>query len=230
MIQTSVENGLRVVTFDRPERRNALTRTALDELETVLERAEESVLYLHGAGSAFCAGADLTAVESLDRESALAFARQGQRVANALETYDGAVVAGIDGAARGGGVELALACDVRTATPDATVAENGVSLGIFGAWGGTARLPALLGEGDALDIALSGRVLDATEARRLGLVSRVLEEPRTVAERVAGHDAATVRTIKRRLRDDGPRDRQEQREIEAFADLLTGVDGDDIDH
>jgi enoyl-CoA hydratase/carnithine racemase len=228
MIQTSVEDGMRVVTFDRPDRRNAVTREGLDELERTVERAEESVLYLHGAGSAFCAGADLSAVDALDRESALAFARQGQHVASTLETYDGAVVAGIDGAARGGGVELALACDIRVATPDATLAENGVSLGIFGAWGGTARLPALLGEGEALDIALSGRVLDAEQARRIGLVSRVVAEPRTVATRLAGHDAAAVRAIKRRIRDDGPRDRQEQREIEAFADLLVGVDRSDV--
>jgi enoyl-CoA hydratase/carnithine racemase len=228
MIQTSVEDGLRVVTLDRPERRNALTRDGLDELAATVETADESVLYLHGAGSAFCAGADLTAVGSLDRESALAFARQGQRVANRLETYDGAVVAGIDGAARGGGVELALACDVRVATPDATLAENGVTLGIFGAWGGTARLPALVGEGEALDIALSGRVLAAEEARNVGLVSRVVETPRSVARQLAEHDAAAVRTIKRRIREVGSRDRQEQREIDAFADLLAGLDRSDV--
>jgi enoyl-CoA hydratase/carnithine racemase len=228
MIQTSVDGNLRVVTLDRPERRNAITRDGLADLEATLEAASEPVVFLRGAGSAFCAGADLSAVESLDRESALAFAREGQRVARALESYDGAVVAGIDGPARGGGVELALACDLRVATPEATVAENGVALGIFGAWGGTARLPAVVGQGEALDIALSGRVLDAEEARRVGLVSRIVEDPRAVAERIAGHDSTALRVIKRRIRDDGPQREQEEREIEAFADLLAGRDGSDI--
>ncbi len=85
--------------------------------------------------------------------------KRSRRWASASNTHGrrSAVVAGIDGAARGGGVEMALACDVRVATPDATFAEPGVEFGLFGAWGGTARLRDIVGDGDALDIALSGR-------------------------------------------------------------------------
>lgn len=219
MVQTTSGDGIRTLTLDRPDQRNALTSTALRDLETAVESATEPVLYLHGAGEAFCAGADLDEVKALDSESAEAFAALGQRVARTLESYDGAVVAGIDGAARGGGVELALACDIRVATPGATFAETGVKLGLFGAWGGTARLPDIVGTGDALDIALSGRTLDAETALQMGLVSRVTAEPRAVAEEIAAVDADALRVLKARMRDDADRETQERREQQAFADL-----------
>jgi len=224
MIRTAVNGNLRVVTLDRPDSRNALTESGLDDLRRAVETATEPVVYLHGAGEAFCAGADLDTVAALDGDDAAAFARQGQAVAETLATYDGAVVAGIDGAARGGGVELALACDLRVATPDATLAETGVGLGLFGAWGGTVRLPAVVGGGEAMDVALSGRVLDATEARRMGLVSRVVDDPRTVATEVAGNDPDAVRTLKARIRDDIDRKTRKRREREAFARLVGTFD------
>jgi len=226
MIRTSVEcdGTLRVVTLDRPERRNALTRAGLDDLQATVETATEPVVYLHGAGTAFCAGADLETVEGLSGEEAAAFARRGQAVASTLAAYDGVVLAGIDGAARGGGVELALACDVRVATPDATFAETGVSIGLFGAWGGTIRLPEIVGQGEAMDIALSGRTLDAATARRVGLVSRIVDDPLTVPRQIARNDADTLRVIKARIRDDASRELREDREAEAFARLVENAD------
>ncbi len=219
MIRTEHGEDLTTITFDRPERRNALTWEALDDLESAVVAAQTPVLYLAGSGTAFCAGADLDVVSRLTRPEAVGFARRGQQVANALETYDGAVVAGIDGPARGGGVELALACDIRLATADATFAETGVSLGLFGAWGGTRRLPQVVGHGEALDIALSGRELDATEARRIGLVSRIVASPRAVATRLAENDADALRVIKQRLRDTAGQAAQERRETAAFGAL-----------
>jgi enoyl-CoA hydratase/carnithine racemase len=224
MIRTTVEGDVRSITLDRTECRNALTGSGLAQLEGAVEAATEPVVYLHGAGGAFCAGADLDTVAGLVGEEARAFARRGQEVAAALAAYDGAVVAGIDGAARGGGVELALACDVRVATPDATLAEPGVSLGLFGAWGGTVRLPDAVGCAEAMDLALSGRTLEAREARRVGLVSRIVDEPRAVASEIAANDAETVRTVKRRLRDDAPRETREDREAAAFARLVASFD------
>lgn len=228
MIRSTADGNVRLLTIDRPERRNAFTRDGLDALETALEAAAEPVIYLTGAGDAFSAGADLDTVASLDREAAVAFATRGQEVATALAEYDGVVVAGIDGPARGGGVELALACDVRVATPDATLAETGVRLGLFGAWGGTSRLPDVVGEGNALDIALSGRVLSATEARRMGLVSRVVDEPRTVAESLAENSPAAMRTIKQRIRDDAESERKEKREAAVFGELIDGLDSETL--
>jgi len=220
MIETEVRGAVRTIRLARPERRNALTPAALDELADAIEETDEPVVYLTGAGSAFCAGADLDAVADLDdEERARRFARRGQRVARRIETTGSAVVAGIDGAARGGGVELALACDVRVATPAATFAEPGVAFGLFGAWGGTVRLPEVVGLGDAMDVALSARVLDAEDALRVGLVSRVVDDPRAVVDEIADNDAAAVRAVKRRLRDDADRETRERREADAFAEL-----------
>ncbi len=211
---------MRVLTLSRPARRNALDRDALSALSDAVAEASEPVLYLHGEGRAFCAGADLEVVRDLDDDAAADFAALGQRVANELAAYDGAVVAGIDGAARGGGVELALACDLRVATPGATFAETGVKLGLFGAWGGTTRLPRVVGEGEAMDLALSGRTVGAEAALRMGLVSRVTDDPRAVADELAAVDYDALRTLKRRLRDDTDQATGDERERAAFADLV----------
>jgi len=224
VIRTHDADGVRVVTLDRPDRRNALTPEGLDALEAAVTDAgtdpDRAAVYLRGAGSAFCAGADLDVVADLDREAAEAFAERGQRVADAIEAADCPVVAGVDGAARGGGVELALACDLRVATPAASFAEPGVRLGLFGAWGGTVRLPRIVGEGEALDLMLSGRTVDAEQAHRMGLVSRVTDEPRAVADELATHDSTTLREIKARMRDRSPEDEQARREARAFAALV----------
>jgi enoyl-CoA hydratase len=216
MLAVRDDGPVRVVAFDRPDRANALTPAGLDALADAVD-ADAPVVYLHGRGDAFCAGADLDVVADL--EDPAAFARHGQRVADAIEAADPVVVAGVDGAARGGGVELALACDLRVATPDATFAESGVEHGLVGAGGGTVRLPAAVGTADAADLALSGRVVDAGEARRMGLVSRVVEDPRAVADAVAENDPGALRTIERRLRDDADRETRLEREAEAFAAL-----------
>lgn len=207
----------RVVTIDRPTARNALRPADLDALEAAITEATEPVVLLRGAGDAFCAGADLDVVADLSDPAA--FAGHGQRVARSVEDAEAVVVAGIDGAARGGGVELALACDVRIATPDATFAETGVRFGLFGAWGGTIRLRRVMRAGDALDFALSARTVDAEEARRIGLVSRVVPNPVDVAAELASNEPDALAAVKERLRDDAPVAEQERAEREAFASL-----------
>lgn len=210
--------GVRRVTIDRPDARNALRPTELDQLEAAIREATEPVVLLVGAGSAFCAGADLGTVERLTDPAA--FAAHGQRVARRIETADSVVIAGIDGAARGGGVELALACDLRVATPQATFAESGVRLGLFGAWGGTRRLSAELPGAVARDLALSGRVIDAEQAHRWGLVSRV-DDPTAVAREVADAPADTLAELTQLLRADTDRAEREPAERAAFERLHT---------
>ncbi|PAU82795.1 enoyl-CoA hydratase [Halorubrum salipaludis] len=218
MIRTRDDDGIRVVTIDRPARRNALRPEDLTALRTAVADADAPVTYLRGAGEAFCAGADLDVVAALDDPES--FARAGQRAAEAIAGAETVVVCGIDGAARGGGVEIALAADLRIATPAATFAEPGVQFGLFGAWGGTVRLPRIMGEGDALDFALSGRVLDADEALRTGLVSRVVDDPRSVADEIASGKPDALRAIKRRVRDRRDDEAQERAEATAFAELV----------
>ncbi|RDZ52975.1 enoyl-CoA hydratase/isomerase family protein [Haloferax sp. Atlit-6N] len=217
MIRTTDDGDLRVVTIDRPARRNALRPTDLDALEAAVVEADAPVVLLRGNGPAFCAGADLDSVADLDDPEA--FAKHGQRVADAIEAAESVVVAGIDGAARGGGVELALACDVRVATSRATLGEPGVRLGLFGAWGGTVRLPRVVGEGHALEFSLSGRVVDADEALRMGLVSRIVDDPRAVAASMANNDHRSLRIIKERLRDRDGWEARLEREAAGFAEL-----------
>jgi enoyl-CoA hydratase/carnithine racemase len=229
VITTETDGDICVVTLDRPERRNALTPSGLDALETAVTDADTPVVFLRGAGSAFCAGADLDAVADLfDREAAERFAGRGQTVAERIAACDAVVVAGIDGPARGGGVELALACDVRIATAGATVAEPGVAFGLFGAWGGTVRLPDVVGRSDAADLALSGRVVDAVEARQMGLVSRVVDDPRAVADEIAANDPAALAVLKSRLRDDADEQTRERREREAFGELWESFERESV--
>jgi enoyl-CoA hydratase/carnithine racemase len=224
MITTERADDVLVVTLDRPEQRNALTPSGLDALEAAVTGTDAPVVYLQGAGDAFCAGADLDVVAALDNPRG--FAAHGQVVAQAIEKSESIVVAGVDGAARGGGVELALACDLRVGTTEATFAETGVELGLFGAWGGTARLPRVVGDGEAMDIALSGRVVDAEAALRMGLLSRVTADPRSVATEVAANDHGALAVLKRRLRDDDGRVEQERREADAFATLHAAAEFD----
>ncbi|WP_254536247.1 enoyl-CoA hydratase/isomerase family protein [Halomarina litorea] len=250
MIRVTDSERLRTVTLARPERRNALTPEMLDELADAVADPPVPVVYLRGAGSAFCAGADLDSVADVARETlefdsgadanaeggretgtggesggaetnpAKAFARHGQRTARAVEDSPAVVVAGIDGPARGGGVELALACDLRVATPEATFAEPGVTFGLFGAWGGTHRLVRVVGEGNAADLSLTGRSVDAEEALRMGLVSQVRPDPVTVAEAVADNDPSALARLKPLLRGEASVADREGEEVDAFAALV----------
>lgn len=219
MIRQAAADGVRRVTLDRPEARNALVPAALDDLADAVADAPEPVVLLRGAGSAFCAGADLDSVAGLSEPAA--FARRGQRAARRIETAESVVVCGVDGPARGGGVELALACDLRVATPAASFAESGVRHGLFGAWGGTHRLPAAVGPAVARDMMLTGRTLDASDARRVGLVSRIVDDPATVATTLADAPPSTLRAVGSLLSptDDRHRRRAERRERAAFARL-----------
>lgn len=218
MIRTASTGPIKRITLDRPERRNALTPAALDELSHAVRETDEPVVYLTGAGSAFCAGADLNVVDEL--EDGRSFAELGQDTARAISESASIVIAGIEGAARGGGFELALACDVRVATPEATFGEPGVTFGLFGTWGGTVRLPRAVSSANAMDLALSGRTIDAEDALRMGLVSRIVSDPFDVAREIANNDHRALSLIRERIRDNSSIDEQESAEATAFAELI----------
>lgn len=216
-----MDGAVQILTLDRPARRNALSLEGLEDLREAIEATTTPVTLLRGEEQAFCAGADLSEVADVagDPDAAETLARTGQETMRTIADADTVVVAGVDGPARGGGVELALAADLRVGTQEATFAEPGVKLGIFGAWGGTHRLPRIVGRGEALDLALSGRVVGVETALRMGLISRIVEEPLTVARELAATDHEALRAVARLFGTEPDRSAAEEREVTTFREL-----------
>jgi len=177
-----VENvgTVRWIRVNRPDKLNALNREVLAELEAALEaaRGEAAVraLVLSGVGEkAFVAGADIAEFEGLSAEQAQAAARRGQRLFDAVEGNRIPVIAAVNGFALGGGCELAMSCHLRVASTNARFGQPEVKLGLIPGYGGTQRLPRLVGRGRALELLLSGAMIDAPTALAWGLVNRVVD-------------------------------------------------------
>ncbi len=174
------------VTLDRPKVLNALNAEMLDELAAAFDElaADESVrvILLAGAGDrAFVAGADIGELAALAPEQAQAFAQRGQAVFRRIETLGKPVIACVRGFALGGGCELAMACAMRIAAEDAKLGQPEVKLGILPGYGGTQRLPRLVGRAAALKLLLTGAIVDAREALRIGLVDEVVPAEQLMA-------------------------------------------------
>jgi len=178
-IHVEKRSPLAVITLDRPKVLNALNRQTLDELDLAFgDLAHDDqvrVILLAGTGGrAFAAGADIKEFAGLTREEGHAFALRGQAIFRSIETLGKPVIACIQGFALGGGCELALACTLRLAADDARLGQPEVKLGIIAGYGGSQRLPRLVGRGAGLKLLLTGAVVDAQEAFRLGLVDEVI--------------------------------------------------------
>jgi len=187
---------------------NALDRPTLEELRDRLEALagddEARVLILTGAGGkAFVAGADIKYMSGLGVEAAIEWGGLGHRCGQLLETMPKPTIAAIDGFALGGGCELALACDIRYAGSGAKLGQPEINLGIIPGWGGTQRLARVCGLGVAKDLILTGRLVGAEEALRIGLVDAVhdpvLEKAREVAELLASKSSVALAAAKRAL-------------------------------
>jgi enoyl-CoA hydratase len=168
------------VTFNRPKVLNALNRQTMDELDAVLTEARADkdvrVLILTGAGEkAFIAGADINELARLTPITGSETSLHGQAVLHKLETMGKPSIAAINGFALGGGCELALACSIRLASRTAKIGQPEVKLGIIPGYGGTQRLSRLCGKGVAHELCLSGEMISAEEAQRMGLVNHVYE-------------------------------------------------------
>jgi enoyl-CoA hydratase len=172
------DGAVAVLTLNRPQVLNALNTPTLDELHRALRSLQDEAgvraVIVTGAGRAFVAGADITELASLDPTGAAAYARRGQRVFDLVEHLGKPVIAAVNGYALGGGCELAMACTLRVAADAAHFGQPEIDLGLIPGYGGTQRLPRLVGKGVALDLLLTGRHVDAGEALRLGLVNRVV--------------------------------------------------------
>ncbi len=189
-VQLDVEDEIAVITIDRPEALNALNNEVLNELGVALELAQADIgvraLILTGSGRAFVAGADIANLQKLSdtfsgREGALA----GQDVMNTLAALPIPTIAAINGFALGGGLELALAADLRVASREARLGLPEVGLGLIPGYGGTQRLPRLIGQARAFDLIFTGRHVGADEALQLGLVNRVADDALAEAKALA---------------------------------------------
>jgi enoyl-CoA hydratase len=176
----AVSGRIATITINRPDKLNALNRRTLEELGRATERAgrdpDVGGLIITGQGmKAFAAGADIAELKDLTPLQAIELSRLGQDVFRAIELSRKPVIGAVNGFALGGGCELALACHLRVASSDARFGLPEVKLGIIPGYGGTLRLPRIVGKARALEMILTGEMVDAAEAHRIGLVSRLAE-------------------------------------------------------
>jgi enoyl-CoA hydratase len=194
-----------VLTIHRPEALNALNLEVLDALGTAIFQARRDgvrQLVVTGAGKAFVAGADIKAMRDLDRATAKEFARRGQRIIHLLSTFSGVTIAAVNGYALGGGMELAMACDLIIADERAKFGQPEVGLGVIPGFGGTQRLRRLVGAMRARELIFTGRTFGAEEAVRLGLAletvptGTALEAGKALAARIEAQGPLAVRWAK----------------------------------
>ncbi len=175
---TSLENNIFTITINRPDKLNALNKTVMDELNTVMDEvyhdSEIKSAIITGSGSkAFVAGADISEFSELSKEQGMALAKKGQDIFFKIENCPKPVVAAVNGFALGGGCELAMACHFRIASENAKFGQPEVNLGLTPGYGGTQRLVQLIGKGKGMELLMSAHMIDAAEAKQLGLVNYV---------------------------------------------------------
>lgn len=183
-----VKNNIGYVTINRPKALNALNTDVLTELEGLfkyIDKTEEvKCAIVTGAGRAFVAGADIAQMSDLSTVEGRDMTIKGQRLMELIETIDKPVIAAINGFALGGGCELAMACDIRIASDKAKFGQPEVNLGIIPGYGGTQRLPRLVGKAMAKYLIMSAEMIDANEAYRIGLVQKVVPAEELIQEAV----------------------------------------------
>ncbi|OLN31845.1 short-chain-enoyl-CoA hydratase [Desulfosporosinus metallidurans] len=202
------QNGaIAALTINRPKALNALNTDTLTELSTVFNKlgrdSSVKVVILTGSGEkAFVAGADIAQMKKLNALEGRRFGQLGQATFRKLELLPQPVIAAINGFALGGGCELAMSCDLRLASETAKFGQPEVTLGLTAGFGGTQRLPRLVGTGLASELLFTGDIIDAQEAYRIGLVNHVypldafMEEALKLANRIAGRAPAAVQLSK----------------------------------
>jgi enoyl-CoA hydratase len=171
--------GIATITINRPQALNALNEETLKEISSRIADARQDenikVLVITGAGDrAFCAGADLNMMKGKGVYKGMHLSQTGQKLTLEIEELGKPVIAAINGYTLGGGLELAMACDLRIASENAQFGQPEINVGLIPGWGGTQRLPRLVGKGKAKEMILTGKRIDAETAEQLGLVSKVV--------------------------------------------------------
>lgn len=201
------EGNLAIVTINRPKALNALNSETLKDLNTAIDDLEKDnniyAVILTGAGEkSFVAGADISEMKDLNEEQGREFGILGNKVFRRLETLDKPVIAAISGFALGGGCELAMSCDIRIASEKAKFAQPESGLGITPGFGGTQRLPRIVGLGKAKELIYTGEIIKADEALRIGLVNKVvaleelMNEAKAMANKIMVNAPIAVRLCK----------------------------------
>lgn len=197
-------DSIAIVTVNRPDKLNALNAKTMEELKSIFSSLKNNdevrVVILTGAGEkAFVAGADISELNKLNMISGKEFAEKGQEIFNLIENLDKPVIAAVNGFALGGGSELALACHIRLASENAKFGQPEVNLGIIPGYGGTQRLTRLINSGRAMEYILTGDMIDANEAYRIGLVNHVypqselLDKAKEMGKKIVSKGANAIR-------------------------------------
>lgn len=184
---TELNDNILTVTINRPDKLNALNKMVLSDLDLVVKEVHDNdeihAVILTGAGpKAFVAGADISEFLSLSPEKGAALAKIGQDIFFRIEHSPKPVVAAVNGFALGGGCELAMSCHFRTASSNAKFGQPEVNLGIIPGYGGTQRLTQLVGKGKAMELMMTGNMIDAGQALELGLVNHIYEPDQLLSQ------------------------------------------------
>ena len=189
-IKKELKEDVCIIRIDRVEALNAMNPTVLHELydnisSSINDKNIRTIIITGSGDKAFIAGADIKLMEKLDKKGGREFGELGQKVTNIIEGSSKPVIAAINGFALGGGCEIALACHLRFASKDAKFGQPEVKLGLIPGWGGTQRLPKIVGKGNAIELIIGGHVIDSNEALRIGLVNKVFEKDNLLHETIS---------------------------------------------
>jgi enoyl-CoA hydratase len=227
-IVVTVKEGIAIITLSRPQQMNALNRQMFRELDAAFDQVaadpEARVLLITGSGDrAFAAGADIREFVGMGPVAALDFSRNAQRTFRKLETMAKPTIAAVNGFALGGGCELMMACDIAYAADTAKMGQPEINLGIIPGAGGTQRLSRLVGKQKAKELEMTGEMLSAEEALRIGLVCKVVPAGELMAEvqklcaKILGKSDAALRMLKEAIEAGAQVDLASGTEIEAKA-------------
>ena len=202
-IKKEINEQVGILTIDRQDALNAMNPQVLRELNLAVKEfiADKNVgvIILTGAGEkAFIAGADIKLMQQLDTDGALDFGKLGQEITMTIENSPKPVIAAVNGFALGGGCEISLACHIRFASENAMFAQPEVKLGLIPGWGGTQRLPRIVGKGNAIELIIGGHMINSQEAHRIGLVNKIfpldklMEETMKFAKLILGNGPNSI--------------------------------------
>lgn len=185
-VKVNIEENVAIVTMSRPKALNALNNQTLEELDAIIESisVDKSILgvIITGEGKGFVAGADIAQMRPYKAEEGRNYAEYAQSVFNKIEALGKPVIAAVNGYALGGGCELSMSCDLRIASEKAVFGQPEVNLGVIPCFGGTQRLPRLIGSGRAKELIYTGRMVKADEALLMGLVNKVVPAEELLTE------------------------------------------------